>query len=655
MTTEKSTPKKQGPIRTEAVIPFAIIIILIGLYFKLFFDSHLKKGLEVGGYHALGAEVNIASLETSFIKASLRIQGIELTDALRPTHNSLSIGDIRFSALWDALLRGKFVVNEVAVEQVEFGKPRQTPGKVKPPEPVEVTPADEKPSKIKQEAEKLKNEAISKTQEKYSDNVLGDAASLLGGAKSEDQLGKIEGTLVSKKMAEKIEAEMKTKSEAWQTRLKGLPQGKDFQALGERMNKIKVKDFKSLDELQSSLKEFDAVIKEADAKYKEIQNANNDLTQDLNNIQKQIKDLDDQIKADIKNLEARFNIPKLDPKSLSQALFRRYLDPYLAKFNHYKGQAEKYVPPNLMKKDKDEPEISIQPRPREKGVVYEFGRPNSYPAFWVQRVSVSSKTGSSPYAGNIQGEIKDITTNQVLVGRPTVASFAGDFPAAQLSGLESKLVIDNRKEKSKINFDFVLASFPLAGRDLVKSSDLSIAFDKAIGRMKIQSELIGLKEFNLSLNNTFSEVAYNVSAANKIADEVFKTIFAGIPAVTLDVAGWGELPALSLSINSNLGSELQKGIERQIQAKINEARAKLEKYVNDEVGKNRAQIEAQYNQIKGQVEKELKKLQEQANAQKKSAESKTEQAKKDSENQGKKKAEEATKKAAEDLKKKLGF
>ena len=46
---------------------------------------------------------------------------------------------------------------------------------------------------------------------------------------------------------------------------------------------MKTKDFKSLDELQSSLKEFDSVIKDADSKYKEIQTANNELNQDLQN------------------------------------------------------------------------------------------------------------------------------------------------------------------------------------------------------------------------------------------------------------------------------------------------------------------------------------------------------------------------------------
>jgi uncharacterized protein (TIGR03545 family) len=658
MTETTKKTKKKGPIRTGAVVPFIIIVAIIVLYFKFFFDSNLRKALEYGGYQALGAEVDIAKLETSFFNASIRIQGIEVTDSQKPTHNSISIGDIRFGVLWDALLRAKVVINEIAVEQVEFGKPRKTAGKVKPPEPVEVTPAEEdKPSKIKQEAEKLKNQAVETAQKNYNNNVLGDAANMLGGSSANVQLDKIQGTLPSKEMAAKLETDLKAKQEAWQTRIKNLPQGKDFQALGDRLNKVKTKDFKSLDEFQNSLKEADAIFKEADAKYKEVQSANKDLNADLANTQNQIKALDDQIKADVKNLEARFNIPHLDPKSISQALFRQYLDPYLAKFNHYKNLANKYIPPNLMKKGgkKGEPDLSMQPRPREKGVVYEFGRLNSYPAFWIKKVRVSSQAGKTEYSGNIKGEISDITTNQALTGKPTVAAFQGDFPAAQLGGLDTKLVVDNRGEASKINFDFALASFPMAGRELVNSSDVSIGFSEAAGSMKITSELLALRDFKLSMNNSFTKVAYNIKAANETADQLLKAIFAGIPTVTLDVDGWGQLPALSLSINSNLGTEVQKGIEKQIQAKIAEARAKLEAVVNEQVGKQRAQIEAQYNQIKNQVEKEIKKLQDQAEAQKKSAENKADQAKKEQENSGKKKVEDEAKKGIDDLKKKMGW
>lgn len=651
-TPEQKTAKQKvkGPIRWEAIIPFSIICLVIALYFHFFFDGHLRRALEWAGYNAVGAEVNIANLETSFFNASLRIQGIELTDAERPTHNSLKIGDIRFSMLWDALLRAKVVVNEAAVEQIEFAVKRKKPGKVKPPEP-----PSNKPSLAEQEVQKLKEQALKEAQGQAGDNVLGDVIAMLGGTDSNVQLQKLQESLPSKALLEKFEVDLKTKQQNWDQRLKSLPQGKDIQALSDRLNKIKYKDFKTPQELQTSLQELDKVFKDSDAMYKQVQSTGDDLSKDLKALETQYKEIEKQVKADIKTLEQHFHIPQLDAKALTLAIFNRYLAPYKAKFFRYKELADKYVPPNLMKKDKKTEDIVIQPHPRVEGISYEFGRLNSYPLFWIKRTAVSSQAGLSPEAGNIKGEILNITSNQRLIGKPTVATLSGDFPSNEIFGFLVRLSLDNTKEESLIDYKLKVDSYAISGKDLVQSPDVKIAFNKAIGSMGLEGKLTGLKNIVLAMNNKFSKIDYAVSSTNDIADQILKAVFAGIPVVTLSVEGQGAFPDVPLSINSNLGPELQRGFEKQIQAKIDEARKKIQAMIDQEIGKQKAQIEAQLNQLKGHLDNEVKKAQAQLEDQKKQVETKADQAKKDAESQGKKKLEEEGKKALDELKKKFGL
>lgn len=655
MTEQNQTPvkkvKEKGPIRWEAIIPVAIICLVIGLYFHFFFDTHLRKAMEWGGYKAIGAEVNIGSLETSFFKASLNIQDIEITDAEKPTHDSIKIGDIRFSMLWDALLRAKVVINEAAVEQIEFGVLRKRPGKVAPPEP----PSNE-PGFAEKQAAKLKEEALEQANSQFGDNVLGDVISMLGGTDAQAQLDKLKDSLPSKAMLEKFEADIKTKQAKWDATLKTLPQGKDIQALGDRLGKIKTKDFKNVQELQTALQELDSVVKEADGKYKQIQAVSADLQADLKALETQYKEIENQVKVDIKTLESHFRIPKLDAKAMTMAVFQRYLGPYKAKFNRYKALAEKYVPPNLMNKKSTDPnDIPVQPHPRETGISYEFGRPNSYPLFWIKRTGVSSQAGLSPNAGNIAGEILDITSNQKLIGKPTVASLSGSFPANQIMDFLLKLTMDNRKADSEISYILKVGSYPLEGKQLVESPDVNIAFQKAVGAVDINGKLVGLKDLTLSFNNRFSQIDYAISSKNEIADQILKAVFAGIPMVNLDVAVNGTLPGVNIDVNSNLGPELQKGFEKQIQAKIDEARKKIQAYVEQEIGKLRAQADAQLKQLRSQVDNEVKKAQAQLDQQKKIAEDKVNTAKKDAENQGKKKLEDEAKKKVDELKKQFGF
>ena len=104
--------KKQGPIRVEAIVPLAIVIGLMMLYFMLFFDMHLRRGLEYGATQANGAEVNIGTVATSLWNASVVVSNIEMTNPEMPDSNRLQIGAINFRMVWDALLRGKVVIDE---------------------------------------------------------------------------------------------------------------------------------------------------------------------------------------------------------------------------------------------------------------------------------------------------------------------------------------------------------------------------------------------------------------------------------------------------------------------------------------------------------------------------------------------------------------
>ncbi|MFN7728219.1 MAG: TIGR03545 family protein [Bdellovibrio sp.] len=647
-------PKKKGPIRTEAAVPLLIVIVLTWGYFHFLFDRNLKSALEYLGYQVIGAQVDIASLETSFWKGSFRLQGLQITNAQKPTSNMVAIGDIRFDVLWDGLLRARFVVDEMAVEQIQIDVPRKSPGRVKPPVPIK--PGDKGPSKLEKEANKLKDRALDQTEAKYNDNVLGDLAGLLGGASGDDQLAKIEGTLTSKKRLNELTQAYNEKSKVWQQKIAALPKPKEIDALGEKVKKIKTSNFKSPQELVESVNQLKAVAEEADQKYKNLAETGSTINTDLKQFEQGLNELDALVQKDIAELENRFKIPKLDAKNLAQSLFRPYIDPSLQRLSQYRGMAEKYMPPNLMKKGKpDEVDIQMQPRPRADGTTYEFGKPKSYPIFWVRKISISSKASPTLGTGNLAGLITDVTSNQVLIGKPTTASLKGDFPTMSIQGFEFKGTFDNLKADSKISYDMNVADYPIVGRSIVQSADVTIAFEKAQASIQSKGQLVGLRDFEFTLNNDLKQVDYQIQAKNEIVDSILKNVFKSLPVLTIDVQGEGRLPGLGLAINSNLGPELQRGFENAVKAKIDEAKLKVQNFINEQVGKEKAKLEGNFNKVKGQVDGEIKKLQSQLDSKKKEAEGKMNVAKKDEENKAKKGIENEAKKAAEELKKRLGF
>ena len=642
--------KSPGPSRWGSLIFFGVLIGVTTVYTSLFLDLHLKKAMEWAGYSALGVQVDVGQVRTSFLNLSLQIKNIEITNRENPMTNSISIGDIRMALLWDGLLRAKFVMNEAAVEQIEFLKPRKTPGRLRPPSP----PSNE-PSVIEQEAKKIKSLAIEKAEREGANNVFGDLISLLQGKSGEAQLDQFKDKILSKNQAQQLETEVKKKQQEWQERLKSLPQGPEFEELGKRLGKVQTKDFKSIDEVQKSIQAIDSILKEGDSKIKAIQSASQDLNNDLNKTQTQIKDLEKQIQADIKSIEQHFRLPQLDPKTLSRALFQQYIGKYLNQAHEYKGLVEKYLPPKFKNKKTGEVDESLQPHPREKGVVYEFGSQRVYPLFWIKKISVSSQAGTSPYSGNISGEVRHVTSNQKIVGSPTQAELKGDFPAQNIEGFRTKLVLNNLKSESEVTLDFSVASYPTAGRSLVESPDVQIGFEKAHSQLEFKSVLVDLKDFSFELKNTFRDIAYQVASKNEMVQSTLQKVFRSLPAITLEVFGQGELPTPSLNINSNLGPELASAFGKEIQAQIDAARARIEKQVRSEIEKYKTQIDSELNKIRSQVQSEIDKLNKQAEAQKKIAENKTNEAKKDSEDKARKQIEKEGQKAVDELRKRFGF
>lgn len=659
---ENKKIKSQGPIRWNAIIPFIIFCTLIYLYFFLFFDTHMRKGLEWAGYQALGVEVNVGQFKSSFVKGNVSISKIQITSRDNPSFNSLELGDIRFDLNWGALLRVKFVVEELAVEGLQFMSKRAYPGRLAPPAP----PSNE-PGFVQQ----LQDKALNKLGTENENNVLGDTVEFLQTGQFDAQLQSIQEQLQSKKLFYEVSAKWQAKRIEWDTQIKALPSPQEVQALGDRLAKVKYKDFSSLQELDASVKEIDSLVKEIDAKSKQVQDLKSQLDSDLKSLDQDYKNLDAQIKKDIDTLKSRFKIPKIDAASFAKSMFMDYLQPIMAKIDSYRQMAQKYLPPKYAKmldgqKEKSEPDDSIQPLPRTIGVSYEFPVKNGYPLFWIQQVKISSRSNAQVDYGDIDGQINHITSNQRQIGQPTTLKVSGHFNKQNIQGINLNALFNNMNPETLVKFDFSIGSYPLTDLKLIESKDGLIAIPLSNTQFVSEGEITGFKNYYLKLVNTFSDVNFQISSQNQTLQEVLNSTLGSINKFNLEASARGELKDLDIEIRSSLGGDLERAFQNLLQNKIKEANEKLQKAVNLEVDKLKAQLNQQVESIKGQIQSEIKKVQGQIDEQKKAGEQKITQAKKDFEDQtnaakkkaedeAKKKLEQEGKKQVDDLKKKFGL
>lgn len=588
-------PKKKGPIRWEAVIPAAALTALVAAYFSLFFDGHMRRGIEFVGTMINGAEVNVGRLSTSFLGARLEIDDIQVTDKNKPERNIVQVGQIRFQMSWDALLRAKVYVKDASILNVQALSKRAKPGYVVPP-----TPPGKGPSLL----DKAQDQVLAQTQKKFNKNFLGDVASLLGGTDPKDLIKNIEGQLKSDARIKELEKELKEKSAKWQQRVKELPQAKDLKEYEARIKALKF-DTKNPAQFAADLKEADKILKEADQKVKLVDQTSKDVKGDINNYTQAFKDLEKMVQEDIKDLQQRLKLPNVDGKEFSQQLFMQMIEQKIVGVRKYYEVAKEYMPP---KKTADEKlakkEERIVPRRRGEGRNVRFPITTGYPLFWLAHAGISSELSQSEYSGNLKGEITDLTTDPPFVKKPTRINVAGDFPKQGIQGFDAKITLDHTGDVAKQTMLVSVSSFPVGEQKLSDSPEVRLGLAQARGSSIMSASLID-GQIKMDIKNTFNELKYDLEAKNKHVKDIIDKILSGIPMITLNANVAGSFEDFSLHINSNLGEELANGFKAQLQAKIAEAQAQLRKMIDARIGTERDKLKADMDKTVGGLTKDL--------------------------------------------------
>lgn len=646
---EKEKAKKvKGPVRWEAVVPVTVICVCAGLYFSFLFDSHLRYLIEFTGTHIHGAEVNVGRVRTSFLGGSFRLSELQITDKEDPSRNIVSIGEIRFGFMWDALLRAKFVVEEASIVDIQAFSPRMRPGKILP---VEVSAQDGKSPALA----KLESGIIDQTKKEFEGNLLSDLANIIEGTDPTAQIKNLESDLKSNLKIKELETSLKEKQALWDARIKALPRSEELRDFEKRVKAIKV-DTKDPVKFAASIGEIQSLVKEADQKIKSVKETSDGVNNDLKSIDTAFKDLDQIIKQDIQDLEKHFKIPQIDVGDFSKKLFGKMFAHKLVTIQKYMTVAREYLPPQKTEEQKQaSAEEQIVPRPRSDGKTYRFPITRGYPLFWLKKASISSEPSqSNEYSGRVRGELLDLTSDPAQIAKPTIINFEGDFPKQMLMGLVTKITLDHTTDKPKESMQASIASFPVQPQKFSDSPEVKLILTQAKGSSDLNAVLEN-EELKITVKNSFADLKYDIEARSKMVHEILTSVTSGIPVITLDASATGNWKKLNLGLRSNLGDEIAKGFKKQLDEKIEQARAKIKALIDEKIAGERAKFTAEVDKVKAQVNKEIEKVNNEVNKAKKDAEDHLTGSKKSAENGQKKRVEEAGKKVIEDLKKKIKF
>ena len=576
-----TTVKKKGIIRTEVLLPLLIVTVLFTFYFKYFFDSHLRSGLEFVATRIHGAEVNVSSLKTNFFAPSLFIYGIQITDKKEPVKNILEIGQIRLKLLWDALLRGKFVIPEASILQIKTDSKRNRPGRILPPNK----------RKSKNPLTRATEKTLDQLKQKNRSNLLSDILSLAKGTNYKDQLKKLENDFEAQKKIKILGESLKDKEKEWKKHIERLPNESQIKQLTKKMESIKM-DLSNPESIKNSLGKVDSLYKELKTKYKTIENIKETFKTDIKKYRDQYQELEKIIQQDVDKALKKLNIPSLDLKEINKMLLGNLVASQLKILMKYKDSARKYMP-NKTPKNQE-----LTPAQRAEGVNYRFPKNKSYPRFWLKKAQVSSqfKNGETGY---VTGILKNLTNNPKLLGFPTILDLKGDFPKNEIIGASIHLNVDHTTSVEKESGSLFVKSFPLKKNLLLQSRDMVLGYEKAIGQSEIDFELKN-QELSFQSKNFFKNVNYSVKARNKNLKRIMDEILKKLNTLDFSINVKGSWDHFSLGINSDLAYKLMNAITSQISTEVANIRKNAEKQIKDLINKNKNELKKQINQIERQ-------------------------------------------------------
>jgi uncharacterized protein (TIGR03545 family) len=567
--------KKKGPIRLEAVVPVLILSILTFVYFSFYFDHHLKKLVEYVGTQANGAEVNVDSINTSFIKGSFLMNRLQVTNKELPKENILEIGNMHFQYLWDALIRLKFVVDDASISNIQIHKPRTSPGHVLPPEPA-------KPSKMNE----IQNEVLAQVKNKYSGNVLGNLVTLLQGGDYKEQIEQIRGELKSEARVKEMLADVNTKKAFWDSKVKELGDTSKIKEIESEIQKIK--EEKNFLKQVQSVPRLNELLKSVEKQYKEVEKSSTQLQGEVKILTQYPHELQSLVTEDVATLKDRFKIPKIDFKDMAMHLFAGEFGKYIADARKYQALAKQYIPKK--KENKDE----VVPHKRLEGKLYHFPVTTGYPLFWLKRAAISSSGTAGSYSGNVSGELTNVTNAPKQIMKPIKLDLKGDFPSAKVSDVEMVLTIDHTHEAGKETALIKVGSFIVPERLFVNDDKMKFGFQNANGSSVINATLQD-ENVSMSWKSTLKNPKFIVETSSKLAKEIMDNVLNAIPAIHIDGSVSGTFKNLDMKISSNLGDELGSGFSREIGHKVDEAQAKLKAMVDEKINGPKNQLTAALN------------------------------------------------------------
>jgi uncharacterized protein (TIGR03545 family) len=504
----------------------------------------IQWSIESGGTQAVGAKVELDSVDLDLNPVTLELNRLQVTNPKAPMRNMVEAGRIEMALDGYALLRHQFVAENMAVEKLRFDTERSASGAIE-------------------------GRIFSRKKKDEASEDGTDLAGMLPGAElpDPDQIVADERERLLGKVAE-FDGEAKQIQQAWRDRIERLPSGDSVDQYRERWNELKGKDplrrAAGVRELKKDIdEELDTV---------------RSLDEQLDKDRQRLGELTEQARAlpgeEADRLMAASGLDE-GFRGVTRKLMGEQLNGWVDTGLTGYRLASKHMAGRKAKADEQ------SGPPRGEGENIRFPEDEPLPRFLIQRTAVDGVARMAGSSVDFNGEIRDITTEPAVWGRPMTLTVDGSGEKGTTLDVDG--TFDHRSEPGRDQLDFRIQQLTLSDARFSGSSRLPIVLKE--GRANIDGKLtVTGGELNGTVNTGVQQASF--SAGGEDSSDTARRIARAIEGVSgfrLDLGLSGTLDSPKLSLDSNLDNIIGRALGDEVRAELAEARKELEQKLRAEL------------------------------------------------------------------------
>ena len=548
-------------MRWSYLIPRLVILGLIWSFFVWAFDPILRWTVAKTGGQLNGAKVDVAELETRFFPPALELTHVEIADKGKPGRNLVEFETFRLKLAGGPLAHRKLVIEEGEITGLSWNTRRSDSGELGPEDKLRLD-------------DHVQLEELRKKVSQLGKTWLNEAALSAKSGLDPKKLETVQVSLAFKGQWLKRFEDYEAKLKDIETRVKSL---KDLDPKGSTLEKI--------EGYRQAAIQVQKLIAEAKLLRQELAQMSPAARTDLEQIELARE-------RDLKNIQKKLDILKLDKDAISEAL----LGPELL---NVLEDAMNWV---NWTREKTGQLTAVKEPVRSRGLDVPFPKPEDpHPGFLIQKLKISGKARVNgemvPYAGTIQ----NITSDPKRWGQPVRLELTTDGRAklhltATIDQTAAEPIYDLELEyrlpqPTEMKFgDGEKLAFRISSQETTWSAKLKLAGEELTGRVAFLQEQVCI-EPRSSEPDASKAAVRPVSFEWNPQEELHRAlagVFGQVSSLSAEVQLKGTIGNPAWALSSNLGPQVKEGLEQYLAAEFQRRQAELTAEVQQKVDRELA-------------------------------------------------------------------